>query len=48
MTAYQQGYDAYLNGYFHDDNPFMPGQLAWSDWHKGWCQAEDDELAAYR
>jgi hypothetical protein len=46
MSAYQEGKDAYWDGFWHDQNPYPIGSTEEADWDEGWFAAracdEDD------
>lgn len=43
--AYNQGYQAYWDGYHLSENPWSPltEPIGYLDWKEGWLDAEDDD-----
>jgi hypothetical protein len=43
MNSYRdEGWDAYLDGYEAEDNPYDEGTYAHTQWEIGWTECEDE------
>ena len=39
VSAFNEGYDAFRDGYSDDLNPYQAGTFLYADWEKGWDTA---------
>jgi hypothetical protein len=45
--AYQEGYNAYYDGFEFEDNPYRYGSVPYGGWYDGWLKAYAGEGGDY-